>query len=941
MSQPFLSLCLISNDNSPKALPRLLDSVLKRAGGSSADEVLVWWNGEGDRPTSLDDYLVPEGVTLRIVKGEWREDFGWARQRSFEAAKGVWRMYLDCDDVLSMPGDASVARNLQAARADNKVITSHNTLMDYLHDQPPHVNCLYLPYDYSEDAGGHTMQRLWRNRAVRWADGWVWHWAVHEDMKPIGGCVPSPVFNSGLVVMHDPSKPVAERSLRNLRILQRVYEEEGDSQDQRVLYGIGVGLIDAGRVSEGVEWLERALRLKPPAEDAFTYHTLLVTAYLQMGQNTEAQRHALDAVAIYPTRPEGHLAMGEVTVVQRDFARASVWLDQGLRLPQSSIYMIDMPAQRQGFFRAALADCLLHLGDPERALKEVKLAAENAHHPYVVAVERLAQDAYDRAEQQKALTLLVEKALKSGDLRAAESVMETCPAELEAAIPMRQLRERVAAAAETVRQARADAAATMETDPDAACAIAEAAGGSVTVLVPDANHLGFQRNEGASVRWNPERLYRYLAGRGAVQSLNCVGMGDVHDPLPFLQATYDVNGVPKPARGTVVIYSPHYAEAWSPKTALARGVGGSEEAVVYLAPALVKLGYIVEVYAPIPPEEGSLFVQRGVVWRPLTAFDPDREMDHLIAVRSPWIAGFHASRVHVKHLWIWHHDHCYPDDAWGPFLSSKAHHLYVSEWQRRVLEEQGGKTSGAVIYNGVPPEQIEAARVAFIEKGGRRDRFRCVWASMPTRRLDRLVSLWPEIKERWPEATLDIYYGMHTVAQLWRIQSPEVLMRMHGLQASIQALSDVGVAWKDRVGQPALCEAFWGAGVMPYPSDFPETYMIAAARAAACGCVPVVTDVGALAETSPTPVLLGDAIEDEAWMDLKPAFLNKLGEAFEISFEERMALAEQTQRIRSWEGVAKRVALAFDAAETGNAATLAPTASPLVGPPPYVEPTIL
>ena len=88
-------------------------------------------------------------------------------------------------------------------------------------------------------------------------------------------------------------------------------------------------------------------------------------------------------------------------------------------------------------------------------------------------------------------------------------------------------------------------------------------------MVPDANHLGFQRNEGASVRWNPERLYRYLAGRGAGQSLNCVGMGDVHDPLPFLQATYDVNGVPKPARGTVVIYSPHYAEAWSPKTALA------------------------------------------------------------------------------------------------------------------------------------------------------------------------------------------------------------------------------------------------------------------------------------------------------------------------------------------------------------------------------------
>ena len=145
---PFLSLCVICGDSDQAKLPRLLDSVLRRASGSSADEVVVWWNGSGEGPESLAGYGV-DGVDLRIVKGEWKDDFGWARQKSFEAARGVWRMYLDADDILAAGTDNSVVNSAPVRGA----APSHpvGTLVDLLRDLPPAVNTMWFPYHYALD----------------------------------------------------------------------------------------------------------------------------------------------------------------------------------------------------------------------------------------------------------------------------------------------------------------------------------------------------------------------------------------------------------------------------------------------------------------------------------------------------------------------------------------------------------------------------------------------------------------------------------------------------------------------------------------------------------------------------------------------------------------------------------------------------------------------
>ena len=107
------------------------------------------------------EHLEARGVTVR--RGEWRDDFAWARERSFElvSPETAWVPWLDDDDELI--GGEHLREFVAAA-------------------EPAHDGFALL-YEYTRNEHGNTVVQLWRERVVRREGALRWHGAVHEALR--------------------------------------------------------------------------------------------------------------------------------------------------------------------------------------------------------------------------------------------------------------------------------------------------------------------------------------------------------------------------------------------------------------------------------------------------------------------------------------------------------------------------------------------------------------------------------------------------------------------------------------------------------------------------------------------------------------------------------------------------------------------------------------
>jgi glycosyltransferase involved in cell wall biosynthesis len=120
-----------------------------------------------------------------------------------------------------------------------------------------------------------------------------------------------------------------------------------------------------------------------------------------------------------------------------------------------------------------------------------------------------------------------------------------------------------------------------------------------------------------------------------------------------------------------------------------------------------------------------------------------------------------------------------------------------------------------------------------------------IFASSPDRGLVYLLKNWDQIKKAVPKAELEIYYGFNVYDAIHG-RNPA---RMAWKAKILEMMKQDGISYKDRVGHQELADAFAGAGIWTYPTDFTEISCISAMKAQAYGAVPVVTNYAALKET--------------------------------------------------------------------------------------------
>ncbi|GMF35913.1 unnamed protein product [Phytophthora fragariaefolia] len=288
-------------------------------------------------------------------------------------------------------------------------------------------------------------------------------------------------------------------------------------------------------------------------------------------------------------------------------------------------------------------------------------------------------------------------------------------------------------------------------------------------------------------------------------------------------------------------YGQEWWEHWGPSS-LDTGLGGSEQAVVFLSRELQKLGYWVEVYGDPSPQDISTLDQANediVRWYPHYTYDvDDRGVDIFVAWR------YHISMAMGKSAWkkfLWMHDLPQEDAKRSSELLNNVDGIFcLSAFHASVFPENL-QSKITVSTNAVDPS-------FFVQGPNHADRF--VYGSAPSRGLHSILKAWPRIRERIPTAELSVFYGF----------SPAFIKWGHSQMANFSEWMDEmnrlltgtpGVRYVGLVDHAQLAKEYSYAGFYLYPTTFSETSCISLMKAMANGAIPITSrfPVSAIPET--------------------------------------------------------------------------------------------
>jgi glycosyltransferase involved in cell wall biosynthesis len=175
------------------------------------------------------------------------------------------------------------------------------------------------------------------------------------------------------------------------------------------------------------------------------------------------------------------------------------------------------------------------------------------------------------------------------------------------------------------------------------------------------------------------------------------------------------------------------------------------------------------------------------------------------------------------------------------------------------------------------------------------------YASSYDRGLDVLLEMWPEIKNKYPDATLDIAYGWDLFDKVLH-NNPE---RQQWKEKVIDLMDQVDIVHHGRLGKKELEAARKQCGILAYPSYFTEINCITVLEAMKDGLVPVTTDLAALKETNDCGVLVEGEIDDP---EVKKKYLDTLLDIMgdEKKYKEIQSKCLQKSKKRSWNKIASQ-----------------------------------
>jgi hypothetical protein len=329
------------------------------------DEVNVYDTGSTDGTLELLARLsaADAGAPLRVVHGEWRDDFAWAREQSFAMAsdEAEWLLWTDADD------EVEGAKELRAAVAE----------------APPQAGSVAAAYDEAVADYGQPRIRTWRDRLVRADAGFVWRGTVHEYLAPPPGSerVTHAIDPARVRWIH---KPLGEwEPERNFELLHADVDRAastGTSTESRTQFHLALESFWFGDFTSARPLLERWLEAhrEETSDAAATATNRLAACHRMTGAIPDAIALELEAFRRRPDWRPTAVGLTQSYAAARDWPNVIEWATRAVAIepprsgvPLSYVEVLLVPHLR-------LAEAELRSGRTDDAKAAVRAAADAA-----------------------------------------------------------------------------------------------------------------------------------------------------------------------------------------------------------------------------------------------------------------------------------------------------------------------------------------------------------------------------------------------------------------------------------------------------------------------------------------------------------------------------------------------------------------------------------
>jgi predicted O-linked N-acetylglucosamine transferase (SPINDLY family) len=281
----------------------------------------------------------------------------------------------------------------------------------------------------------------------------------------------------------------------------------------------------------------------------------------------------------------------------------------------------------------------------------------------------------------------------------------------------------------------------------------------------------------------------------------------------------------------LVFYCGRTPETWNPEIVDAKGIGGSEEAVIWLSRLLHKRGWHVTVYANCGQQERTY---DGVAWKPYWMWNYRDKQNITILWRYPHLVKYDINSDHVI---VDLHD-VIPETELTQDRLERIDKIFVKSAFHRSLYANVPEDKFIIVPNGIDAQLFEAAC--------NRDPMLLINTSSADRSLEAFLDCFEQIKQQVPEAKAEWAYGWGVWDDFHAVDP----VKMQWKARMQQRMQQLGVVERGRISHDEVAQLYRSANIFAYPSEMAEIDCISLSKAMAAGAIPITTDFAAMAEKS-------------------------------------------------------------------------------------------